>query len=359
MIPVFPSLTFPNHYSIVTGLYPEHHGIVANTIYDPEWDAWFRIRDRSAIEDERWWGGEPIWVTAQRQGLRSATFFWVGSEAPIQGIRPTYWKKFDSSIPSSKRVDQVLHWLDLPTAERPSLITLYFGEIDSKSHRYGPDSAQVGEALGRVDAHLGRLIRGLEERELLGRVNVVVVSDHGMTATSSERLIVLDEQIDLADVQIVNLSPVLMLRPRAGKFETVRQALVGAYPHLAVYRREEIPSRLHFRDNRRITPLVGLADEGWSIVTSRESREPPRGMHGYDNALESMRALFVAHGPAFRGGIEIEPFESVHLYELLAAVLGLDPAPNDGSPQALRGVLREGSPVAPTAGETPGSRNRK
>jgi predicted AlkP superfamily pyrophosphatase or phosphodiesterase len=359
MIPVFPSLTFPNHYSIVTGLYPEHHGIVANTIYDPEWDAWFRIRDRSAIEDQRWWGGEPIWVTAQRQGLRSATFFWVGSEAPIQGIRPTYWKKFDTSIPSSRRVDQVLHWLDLPTAERPSLITLYFGEIDSKSHRYGPDSAQVAEALGRVDAHLGRLIRGLEERELLGRVNVVVVSDHGMAATSSERLIVLDERIDLADVQIVNLSPVLMLRPRAGKFETVRQALVGAHPHLAVYRREEIPARLHFRDNRRITPLVGLADEGWSIVASRESRQPPRGMHGYDNALESMRALFVAHGPAFWGGIEIEPFEIVHLYELLAAVLGLDPAPNDGSPQALRGVLREGSPVAPTTGETPGSRNRR
>jgi len=359
MIPVFPSLTFPSHYSLVTGLYPEHHGIVANTIYDPERDAWFRIRDPSAIADARWWGGEPIWVTAQRQGLRSATFFWVGSEAPIRGVQPTYWKKFDSSIPSARRVDQVLRWLDLPTAERPAFLTLYFGEVDSKAHRYGPDSPQVAEAVRRVDGHLGRLIRGLEERELLGRVNLVVVSDHGMAATSTERVIVLEDYLDPADVMIVNLSPVLMLRPRRGKLQKVLTALDGAHPHLAVYRKKDIPERLHFRDHRRITPLVGLADEGWLIVRSRESRGLPKGMHGYDNALESMRALFVAHGPAFRRGAEIDSFDSVHLYELLAAVLGLEPAPNDGNPEALESVLNKGRPAAPAAGETPESRNRR
>jgi len=346
MIPVFPSLTFPSHYSLVTGLYPEHHGILGNTIYDPKWDAWFRYHDPSAVGDERWWGGEPIWVTAQRQGLRSATFFWVGSEAPVCGVRPTYWKEFDSSIPSVERVDQVLRWLDLPEAERPALLTLYFGEVDSKGHRYGPDSPEVADAVRRVDGHLGRLIRGLAERGLQGRVNLVVVSDHGMAATSPERVIVLDELIDLADVRIVNLSPVLMLRPRSGKLKAVRDALAGAHPHLALYRKEEVPPRLHFRDHRRITPLVGLADEGWSIVSSRgrrNSRGVPRGMHGYDNALVSMRALFVAHGPAFRRGVETEPFESVHLYELIATVLGIEPAPNDGNPEALQDVLRRES----------------
>ena len=359
MIPVFPSLTFPSHYSLVTGLYPEHHGIVANTIYDPEWDAWFRIRDPSAIADARWWGGEPIWVTAQRQGLRSATFFWVGSEAPIRGVQPTYWKKFDSSIPSARRVEQVLRWLDLPKAERPAFLTLYFGEVDSKGHRYGPDSVQLAEAVRRVDGHVGRLIRGLEERDLLGRVNLVVVSDHGMAATSPERTITLKEYIDLADVTIVNLSPVLMLRPRPGKLEKVLAALHGAHPHLAVYRKKEIPERLHFRDHRRITPLVGLADEGWLIVTGRGSRGLPKGMHGYDNALDSMRALFVAHGPAFRSEVEIESFDSVHLYELLAAVLGLDPAPNDGNLEALRSVLTTSRPATPAGGETPESSDRR
>jgi len=281
------------------------------------------------------------------------------SEAPIRGVQPTYWKKFDSSIPSARRVDQVLRWLDLPKEERPALLTLYFGEVDSRAHRHGPDSPQVADAVRRVDGHLGRLIRGLEERDLLGRVNLVVVSDHGMAATSPERTITLKEYIDLADVTIVNLSPVLMLRPRPGKLEKVLAALHGAHPHLAVYRKKEIPERLHFRDHRRITPLVGLADEGWLIVRSRESRGIPKGMHGYDNALESMRALFVAHGPAFRRGAEIDSFDSVHLYELLAAVLGLEPAPNDGNPEALKSVLSKGRLAVPAAGETPESRNRR
>lgn len=361
MIPVFPSLTFPSHYSIVTGLYPEHHGIIANSFHDPEWDDWFRYSDPTTVTDARWWGGEPIWVTAERQGLRCATFFWVGSEAPIGGVRPTYWKKFDRSIPSGKRVDQVLRWLDLPVAERPALITLYFGEVDSKAHRHGPDSRQVAAAAGRVDDQLGRLLRGLEKRGLLERANLVVVSDHGMTETSSERRIFLDEYIDLRDVYVVSLSPVLLLRPRTGKLDAVLEALEGARPYLSVYRKEELPSRLHFRDHRRITPLVGLAAEGWSIVARRDtdrSGPMPLGMHGYDNTLTSMRALFVAHGPAFRQEVEIEPFESVHLYELLAAVLRLEPASNDGNFEVLRGVLKKGDPSAPVSSDN-GNRTRR
>jgi predicted AlkP superfamily pyrophosphatase or phosphodiesterase len=342
MIPVFPSKTFPNHYSIVTGLYPEHHGIVSNTIYDPERDAWFRIGDAEAIADPHWWGGEPIWVTAQRQGLRSATFFWVGSEAPVRGVQPTYWKPYDGSIPGAERVDQVLRWLDLPAHERPHLITLYFSAVDSAGHRHGPDSVEVARAVQRVDAHLGRLIQGLEARGLAERVNLVVLSDHGMAATSSEQVIVLDDYLDLSEIRIVERSPVLMLHPRPGKLGRVLRALDGAHPHLAIYSKEQLPARLHFGDHPRIPPVIGLADEGWTIRSSRRkdsASEAQLGTHGYDGSLRSMRALFVASGPSFQKRLEIEPFENIQLYELFCALLGVEAAPNDGELDVLRRVL--------------------
>jgi len=344
MIPVFPSKTFPSHFSLVTGLHPAHHGIVSNTMYDPEWDAWFRIRDRSAVEDGRWYGGEPIWVTAERQGLRSATYFWVGSAAAIGGVRPSHWKRYDGRVAGADRVDQVLRWLDSPENERPSVVTLYFSEVDSVGHRHGPVSDETGAAVRRVDALIGRLVRGLEKRDLLREFNLIIVSDHGMAATSAERVIRLDDYIDLRDVLIVDRSPLLMLRPKPGKLESVHAALVGAHPRLSVYRREQSPERWHFRDHRRITPLLAIADDGWTIVTGRGESgydDLPSGMHGYDNDLESMRALFVATGPAFRRGVEVAPFESIQLYELIAGLLGLEPAPNDGDADALRHLVVE------------------
>jgi len=180
MLPVFPSKTFPNHYSIVTGLYPSSSGMLSNTMYDEESDSWFRMRDRSAVEDPVWWGGEPIWVTAEKQGRVSATYFWVGSEAPIQGIQPTFWYRFDGSVPGKERVDQALAWLDLPLQERPTFITLYFEDVDSIGHRFGPESQEVEEAVARMDGLIGRLLVGLRERTLLDSVNLMIVSDHGM-----------------------------------------------------------------------------------------------------------------------------------------------------------------------------------
>ncbi|MFQ5570353.1 MAG: ectonucleotide pyrophosphatase/phosphodiesterase [Rhodothermales bacterium] len=343
LIPVFPTKTFPNHYTLVTGLYPEHHGIVGNSMYDPDFDISFRMSDREAVQDERWWRGEPIWITLENQGQKSAPFFWVGSEVEIQGVRPSYWMPFDESIPAAERVEQILTWLDLPPDQRPTFLTLYFSDLDSKSHRFGPDSNETVQAVRDVDRYLGRLVDGLEQRGLYHHVNLIVVSDHGMVATSSERVLILDDYIDLDDVHLVTTDPVVMLRPVEGKMEAVYNALKAA-PHLSVYRREEIPDELHYRAHRRITPIVGIADEGWRIATRNAyTRNPSRfdgGMHGYDHRLVSMHTLFVARGPAFAQGLTVEPFANIHVYPLMTSILGVEPAPNDGDLGAVRHLLR-------------------
>jgi predicted AlkP superfamily pyrophosphatase or phosphodiesterase len=216
MIPAFPTKTFPNHYTIVTGLYPEHHGIVANTMYDPEFDAKFSMSNRDAVKDGRWWGGEPLWVTAEKQGQISATLFWPGSEAEILGVRPTHWRVYDDDFPNAGRVDTVLAWLDLPAARRPTFLTLYFSDVDHAGHNNSLDSPEVKTAIQDVDALLGRLLAGLENRKIFARVNIIVVSDHGMAEAKSDQVIYLDDYLDLSQVEIVDWSPVVALRPRPG-----------------------------------------------------------------------------------------------------------------------------------------------
>lgn len=342
MVPVFPTKTFPNHYSIVTGVYPEGHGIVANSMYDPVFDAAFTLSDRDAVSDGRWWGAEPLWVSVETQGQIAAPFFWPGSEAEIAGVRPTFWKRFDGSMPSAARVRDVLSALDLPDERRPTFLTLYLSDVDSDVHDHGVDSREARAALRRVDAAVGDLMRGLEARRIADQVNVVIVADHGMTDIAPDRVIFLDDYIDLAAVGVSAGSPLAAIWPAAGDEDRVYGALAAAGVPWSVYRRAEIPARLHYRDHRRIAPILAVADEGWSIAR-REGFVPTRyrgATHGYDNALVSMRSLFVARGPAFTPGLAVPPFQNIHLYELLAAVLGLRPAPNDGSLDSVRVMLR-------------------
>jgi predicted AlkP superfamily pyrophosphatase or phosphodiesterase len=342
MIPPFPSKTFPSHYTIVTGLYPVHHGIVANTMVDPALGARFTLADRAAVEDERWWGGEPIWVTGEKQGHVTASLFWPGSEGKVQGIQPRYWARYDASMTHEAEVQQALAWLDKPPADRPVLIALYFNDTDDAGHREGPDAASVGEAIERLDRALGRLRAGLEARGLDRAVNIVLTSDHGMTEVSPERMIFLDDYIDVAALDVVDWSPVLMMSARSGDHAAVVQRLSGVHPQLTVSLKEDLPVRLHFRDSPRIAPIVGLAAEGWTITTRgrwakalADGAEFSRGAHGYDNALPSMHGILIAAGPAFRAGLVIPPVESVHVYEMLCRVLGFTPARNDGDPRAL------------------------
>lgn len=343
LIPVFPSKTFPCHYSIVTGLYPGNHGIISNNMFDPDLDAEFHLHDRAAVEDSRWWGGEPIWVTAEKQGLTAAAMFWVGTEAEIAGVRPTYWSRFDKAVTFEERVARVLGWLDLPAERRPRLITLYMEDPNDTSHDYGPEAPETAAAVRRVDARIGDLVAGLAARGLGEQVNLVVVSDHGMAEVSPERVIVLDDYVDLRDGEVFEQGALLQLFPGPGREARLYDALAGAHPNLAVYRRAEIPERFQLRQSRRAPPILGVPDVGWEVYTREEfvrvRSRMLRGDHGQDPRDPRMHGLFIAAGPAFRRGLVIGRLESVHVYNLLAAVLGLEPAANDGDPRAIVDIL--------------------
>jgi predicted AlkP superfamily pyrophosphatase or phosphodiesterase len=346
LIPVFPSKTFPNHYSIVTGLYAGHHGIVANNILDPATGRRFAPVRAAEQRDPMWWGGEPIWVTAQEHGQVAAAMFWPGSEASIKGTPLRYWKPYDSAFPAADRVDAGLAWLEKPRPERPSLITLYFEDADTAGHATGPDSQDTRDAIGRLDGYLGRLLRGLERRNLLNQVNIVLVSDHGMAAVDNRRVVVVDDYVPLDDIDIVDINPTLSVVPKPGKEDAVYGALTHA-PHLSAYRRTETPASWHYRDHPRIPPIVAVADEGWQVlrrstvdqIAARKIRGEG-GAHGYDPKFRSMHGIFIAAGPAFKRGARVPAFENIHLYDALAQVLGVPPAPNDGDPAVARTLLR-------------------
>jgi predicted AlkP superfamily pyrophosphatase or phosphodiesterase len=351
LVPVFPSKTFPNHYTIVTGLRPEQHGIVANAMRDPVLGL-FRTSDSVAQREARWWGGEPIWATAERQGRRAGSVSWPGSEAPVGGRHQTWWSPYEHNESRADRVRRALGWLALPADSAPAVITIYFVDVDVAGHAYAPHAPQVDAAIARVDSAVGALADGIARLGLEDAVNLIVVSDHGMAETSRERVIVLDDYIDLATIDIVDQNPVAAIAPRAGvDTAAVYRALAGKHPRLHVYRKGEVPARWHFNAHPRITPIVAVADEGWSITTraqlsraraadSAQGRSGIAGTHGYDPALRSMGALFVAAGPGIARGRVVGAFGNIHVYELMAHLIGVRPAPNAGSLDSVGRVLR-------------------
>ncbi len=343
MKPAFPSLTFPNHYTLVTGLYPDHHGIVNNRFSDPKSGAAFVYKQRDTTADPAWWGGEPIWVSAEKQGVRSATMFWPGSDVAIAGVRPSHWLYFDGSMTANQRVDHLLSWIDLPAAQRATFYTLYFDEVDHASHEHGPDSSQVDAALREVDAALARLVAGLRARGLYQQANLVVVSDHGAAATAKSLRTYLDDIISLADVDVGNYGVLATITPHAGKQALVEKALLAPHPHMTCWRKSEVPARLHYGSNPRLPPLLCVAQPGGSITIHEyedKGRHFSAGDHGYDNADPSMQALFIAHGPDFRRGLVVPPFDNINVYSLLAHLLRIKPQPNDGDFSIVAPMLR-------------------
>lgn len=346
LIPQFPSKTFPNHYTIVTGLRLANHGIISNNMRDAAIPGEFSLSNRDVQADPRWWGGEPIWNSVEKQGRVAAAMFWPGSEAVINGRQATYWTPFDDDLPHRERVKRILDWLKLPDGQRPSFLTLYYSDVDSAGHEFGPASTEVRDAVMRVDGSLGELVDGVRDSGLADRVHYVVVSDHGMAALSRDRMIVLDDYIDVTAVDVVDWAPVLGLSPKDGDAEKLYAALKDKHPNLAVYRRDEIPAVYGIAGHPRLAPVVGIADEGWYITSQRDverwgsDRRPPAGTHGYDARTKSMQGVFVAYGPRIRSGVVVEPIENIHLYEFMCAILGVTPAKNDGDPAATRDMLR-------------------
>jgi predicted AlkP superfamily pyrophosphatase or phosphodiesterase len=339
LIPSFPPLTFPNHYTIVTGLYPAHHGIVANRFRDPAMPERFTMGGATA-KDPAWWLGEPIWVSAIRQGRRAATMFWPGTEAPIAGVRPTFWRPYDKTVLSPSRVDQVLEWLSLPDGERPSLVTVYFDEVDSAAHDFGIDSPQLTTATAHLDAALGQLIGGLARMGLNDRTTVVVVSDHGMTPLSPDRVILLDDYIDVDSIDLVETDGFLSLAAKNGDTDGLYARLHGKHPSLAIYRRDQVPPRLHYGGSARIEPIIGIPSDGWTVTTRARLAQRHAATHGFDPRDRSMGALFVAAGPRIGAGIVLPPFENVDIYNFLCSVLELRPAENDGTTELIRRLER-------------------
>jgi predicted AlkP superfamily pyrophosphatase or phosphodiesterase len=339
MRPSFPSLTFPNHYTLVTGKRPDHHGVVNNTMTDPAIPGvTFTLSNRAAVEDRRWWDqAEPVWVTAEKAGVKTATMFWPGSEAPIQGVRPSQWLPFDGEMANPARVAQLLAWIDQP--QRPGFLTLYFDTVDHDGHEFGPDAPQTTRAMAEIDARIGDLLAGLKARNVAA--NIVLVSDHGMAEVAGDRAIRLDLMLPANSFRVVTGGAVAGLEALPGQEAVLASALLQPHPHMQCWRKGNIPAALHYGRNPRVPAFVCLAEPGWMIWGM-----PPRapvtlgGMHGYDPAAPAMAATFVATGPAFKPGTVVPAFDNVDVYPLLMRLIGVKPLPSDGSPKPLAKALR-------------------
>ena len=342
LIPSFPSKTFPNHYTLVTGVYPGRHGIVSNNMRDPALPGEFSLGNVEVQHDTRWWGGLPIWISVEQQGQIAGTMFWPGSDSEIAGHRPTKWRLYEHEYPNNRRVDDALTWLKEPDATRPTFITLYFSDVDSVGHDYGPEAPEMATAVRDIDAVIARLVSGIRMLGLDSRTNVVIVSDHGMSPNTRARTIVIEDYINLDDADIVDWSPVFAASPTRGSVDELYLKLKDKHPALAVYRNEDLPERYRLAGHPRYPAVIGIADDGWDIVSRRRMTRDygERGNHGYDSIHRSMHGLFIAAGPAFREGMKAPRFENVHVYELLCRVLGVRPEPNDGDPGVTAGFLR-------------------
>lgn len=345
MIPAMPTKTFVNFYSLATGLHPKHHGMISNYPYDRELGR--KFNRQSDVTDPKWWGGEPIWITAEKQGVKAATYFWVGSEVAIDGVRPSFWKPYQKNKDYAERVEEVLQWLALPEDERPGLISLYFSAVDTAAHDFGVDSAEEQEAVALVDKHIGNLLIGLDKLGLKHRANIVVVADHGMVNLSDKRVINLDPWIDLSAFIVPDWSnnstsvhaPYLNLYAEPKLVDAAYKKLHKAHPKMRVLRRGAFPANYHFDHPQREPDLMLLADTGWSLYASRDQRQPQPmiklgrsiATHGYDNQDPLMQATFIASGPAFKKKLTAKPFDNIEVYGLLACALNIKPAKTDGN----------------------------
>lgn len=339
MQPSFPSKTFPNHYTIATGLVPDHHGLIDNKFYDVKSGLTYSIGDIKTKSDPRFYGGEPIWITAQKQGEKTGVVYWPGSDVAIQGTYPTYYHPYDVTprLTFAQRIAEVERLLTLPEKERPSLVMAYFEEPDHSGHMFGPTSPETRTVVETMDVLLGQLYDDLRALPNGKDINFIVTSDHGMATTSPERIIHLSDYLKKEwTVRVMPSLPTLIF-PAKGCTDKILKVL-RQVPHLRVWKKEDVPAYLHYGTNPNIAEIVALPDVGWVIS---DYNKVISGNHGYDPQSSDMHVMFRAAGPDFKQGYVMpHPFRNVDIYALLSHLLGVTPAKNDGNFSEVQELLR-------------------
>ncbi|NWX47945.1 ENPP3 phosphodiesterase, partial [Steatornis caripensis] len=346
---VYPTKTFPNHYTIVTGLYPESHGIIDNNMYDVDLNKHFSLSRMEKFESS-WWKGQPAWLTAMYQNLKAGTFFWPGSDVPINGTYPTLYNVYNSSVTYEQRISAILKWLDYTKSERPDFYTLYIEEPDSSGHSFGPVSAGVIKALQLADQALGMLMDGLKQRNLHKCVNLIVVADHGMEKTYCSQLEYMTDYLKEIDFYIY-AGPAARIRARNVPNDYFTSKLMtGLFllaqckrspQHFKPYLTPDLPKRFHYANNIRIDKVLLLVDRQWLAVRDESYTSCDGGNHGYNNEFKSMEAIFLAYGPSFKEKTEVDAFENIEVYNLMCDLLHITPAPNNGTHGSLNHLLKK------------------
>ena len=336
MLPSYPSITFPNHYTLVTGLYPEHHGIVNNSFYDPARHEIYSYRDAKTNQDGSWYSGTPLWSLAEQQGMRAASFFWPGSEAEIAGERPDEYVPFDDTFDDQRRIDQVAQWLALPAPMRPHFITLYYSNTDHAGHAFGPDSTEERDQVHHVDDLIGLLKQKLDATHL--PIDLIVLADHGMVKVQGD-WVTLDQFADLSHFKVEGGQ--LYPESEADAQQAYESFRSHRDPRFTVYRRANVPSYLHDNQDPREGDPVIVPNGPYAFRAHESTRKLPAGDHGYDvTRMPEMKALFIANGTDIRPRTSLDSFPNVDVYDFIAKLLGLKPAPNDGELQPLHPALK-------------------
>jgi predicted AlkP superfamily pyrophosphatase or phosphodiesterase len=324
---------------MATGLHPDHHGLVNNTFYAEDIDSIYSIGNRYAVANPHFYGGEPIWNTAQKQGVKAASFYWVGSETAIQGMQPSIWKPFDDSVPFINRADSVISWLKLPEEIRPHLIMWYYEEPDAIAHYAGPDSSATLNLVEDIDLVLNHFFTQARELDIFEQIDFVVLSDHGMATYYPENYVNLNDYLPRDSFHFAFDGVPTTLYPKEGYTEKAMEIL-KTVPHVTAYRKGDIPEKYIYGTHPRIGEIVVMPDIGTYLHFRANSRSYFGATHGYDNFAPEMQAIFYAAGPSFKKGVETPPMANVNLYLLIARLLGIEPAPNDGDDAVIQGLLK-------------------
>ncbi|ORX81796.1 Phosphodiest-domain-containing protein [Anaeromyces robustus] len=343
MKPSFPTSTFPNHYTLATGLYPESHGIVANTFYDKHLNLTFNIRDNDLIKMPEWWGGSPIWVEAEKNNIKSAVCMWVGCNVVINGYSPSYVVEFNPKTSLDEKLSMVNNWLKLPKEEKPKLILVYLPEVDKAAHSYGVNSDEVNVSLLYVDKFIRKLYKKINKRKFRDNTNLIILSDHGMADYVPYGRIYIDDAFDEEDgLDIISYIPHLTIKNQDNLEHLYERMLAESTDngHWIAMKREEIFEKYHYSHNDRISPIFGLAENGYTFAyRSLGNSTIPRAMHGYDNDDVNMRSLFLGVGPVFSKypGQTLPSFNNVEVYNLVAKILNITDTlpPNNGTAEAM------------------------